>query len=87
MEFEWDAKKSTANAQKHGIDFTTAQRLWDDDIRLEIPARKIDEPRTIVIGRIGKHCWAAVVTHRGHRIRLISVRRARKEEIALYESI
>jgi len=34
----------------------------------------------------GKH-WSAIVTYRSERIRLISVRRARKEEIAIYESL
>ena len=52
---------------------------------LEIPAKTKDEPRFLVIGLIeGKH-WSAVVTYRGVNIRLISVRRARTEEVALYE--
>ena len=33
----------------------------------------------------GKH-WSAVITYRGERVRLISVRRARAEEVAIYES-
>lgn len=53
---------------------------------LEIPAKTEDEPRYLVIGLIdGKH-WSAVVTYRGANIRLISVRRSRSEEVALYES-
>ena len=53
---------------------------------LEVPAKTDDEPRFLVIGLIeGKH-WSAVVTYRGPNIRLISVRRSRKEEVALYES-
>ena len=53
---------------------------------LEIPAKTDDEPRYVVIGRIeGKH-WSAVITYREVNIRLISVRRARIEEVALYES-
>ncbi len=85
MEFEFDEAKSAANLVKHGIDFVHAQRLWHDGRLLEIPARTTDEPRLLVIGRIdGKH-WSAVVTHRAHRIRIISVRRARPEEVGLYE--
>jgi uncharacterized protein len=39
-----------------------------------------------VIGRIeGKH-WSAVVTYREQQVRIISARRSRKEEVALYES-
>lgn len=84
--FEFDAVKSEANRTKHGIDFVQAQDLWSDPMLLEIPARTDDEPRYLVIGKIdGKH-WSAVITYRGANIRLISVRRARTEEVVLYES-
>lgn len=84
--FEFDAAKSKSNRTKHGIDFAEAQRLWNDPMLLEIPAKTEDEPRFFVIGLIdGKH-WSAVVTYRGANIRLISVRRARTEEVVLYES-
>ncbi|MCL4864781.1 MAG: BrnT family toxin, partial [Gemmatimonadales bacterium] len=45
----------------------------------------VDEPRWVVIGRIEGRIWAAVITERSAVIRLISVRRARQEEVALYE--
>lgn len=84
--FEFDAIKSESNRTKHGIDFVKAQSLWSDPALLEIPANTDDEPRYIVVGLIdGKH-WSAVITYRGENIRLISVRRARIEEVALYES-
>ncbi len=87
MSFEHDQDKSDANKSKHGIDFHEAQALWDDPDMVEIPAKCLDEPRYLVIGIIdGKH-WSAVVTYQGENIRLISVRRSRKEEIELYESI
>ena len=53
---------------------------------LEIPARTADEPRFLVIGRIGAKHWSAIVTYRDEKVRIISVRRSRKEEIELYES-
>ena len=86
MEFEFDEEKSRANKVKHGIDFTEAQALWDDLDLLEIPARTEDEPRTISIGKIGGKHWSAIITERGKRVRIISVRRSRKEEVTLYES-
>ena len=86
MEFEYDAAKNRANRQKHGIDFDQAQVLWDDPNRLEIPAKTEDEPRWVVIGKIGDKHWSAIMTVRQDRIRFISVRRARTEEIVLYES-
>ena len=84
MDFEFDPAKSAANLTKHGIDFQTAQALWSDPHRLEIPARSMDEPRTQVVGRIGDSVWSAFITQRGDRIRIISVRRARDGEKAAY---
>ena len=84
--FEFDPAKSKSNLVKHTIDFIEAQLLWNDPMLLEIAAKTEDEPRYLVIGLIdGKH-WSAVMTYRGTTIRLISVRRARAEEVALYES-
>jgi uncharacterized DUF497 family protein len=53
---------------------------------VEIPARTIDEPRWLLIGKIAQKHWSAVITRREDKIRLISVRRSRDEEIAIYES-
>ena len=84
--FAFDAKKSESSRTKHSIDFVEAQKLWNDPMLLEIPAKTDDELRYLVIGWIdGKH-WSAVITYRGANVRLISVRRARTEEVALYES-
>lgn len=86
MVFEFDLQKNTINKEKHGIDFLEAQALWDDPELVEIPARTSDEPRFIVVGRIsGKH-WSAVITYREERVRIISARRSRPEEVAIYES-
>jgi uncharacterized protein len=84
--FEFDDHKSQANRKKHGIDFWDAQELWNDDYLLEIQAKSEDEPRFLVIGRIGQKYWSGVITYRNEKIRLISVRRARKVEVELYES-
>lgn len=85
MEFEYDPVKSKANQRKHGIDFTEAQALWLDVSRVEVPARTEDEPRWLVIGRIEDTYYSAVMTYRDDRVRLISARRSRKEEVAIYE--
>jgi len=85
-EFEFDPRKSETNKARHGIDFVQAQTLWADSRRMEIAARTEGEPRALVIGQIHGQPWAAVITYRGARIRLISVRRAREKEVALYES-
>lgn len=86
MDFEFDPHKSNSNKRKHGIDFHEAQALWFDPDFIEIPVKASDEPRLLVIGKIsGKH-WSEVVTFRSEKIRIISVRRSRKEEVDLYES-
>ena len=86
MECEFDPGKSASNLEKHGIDFERAEALWQDVRRVEIPARTTNEARWLVIGQIeGKH-WSAVVTYREQRVRIVSARRSRKEEVALYES-
>jgi hypothetical protein len=85
MEFDFDPAKSASNLEKHGVDFDTVQAIWQDVMRVEVPARTADEPRWLVVGQIaGKH-WSVIVTYREQRVRIISARRSRKEEVALYE--
>lgn len=86
MDFEFDPDKSETNKAKHGIDFYEAMSLWDDGRRLEIPARTSGEPRFMVIGAIAGTCWSAVITYRGEKTRMVSVRRSRREEVRLYEN-
>ena len=86
MEFEFDPNKSKANREKHGIDFLEAQKLWEDPYRIEIPAKKMDEPRFMLIGKIADQYWSAIFTYRLDKIRIISARRARTNEKEIYES-
>ena len=85
MKFEFDTKKSNSNKVKHGIDFYEAQSMWDDPDLIEIPVKTSDESRFLAIGKISEKHWSAVITYRGENIRIISVRRSRKEEVDLYE--
>ncbi|MGO1627898.1 BrnT family toxin [Microbacterium sp.] len=85
MEFEFDPTKSTANLNKHGIDFTEAQRLWLDEDRIEVRAHTEGEPRWLTVAKHGGRHWTAVHTFRNDRIRIISVRRSRQSEVDLYE--
>ncbi len=86
MDFEFDKTKCVSNKKKHGIDFIEAQFLWEDSNRIEIPAKTIDEPRFLIIGKIKDKYWSGIITYRDEKIRIISVRRSRKEEIEIYES-
>lgn len=84
--FEFDETKSASNFVKHGIDFHQAQALWNDDNYIQFSAQTFIENRTIVVGLLSDKHWAAVVTEREGAVRIISVRRARKREIEMYES-
>jgi uncharacterized protein len=85
IEFEFDMQKSQSNKEKHGIDFIEAQALWEDIDRIEIPARTIDEERHLLVGKISDKFWSAIFTYRDEKVRLISVRHSRKEEVEIYE--
>jgi uncharacterized DUF497 family protein len=83
--FEWDAAKRGANAKKHGIDFSDAIRVFSDPAALTIPSsQKASEQRYLVIGELDGGVVTVVCTQRGDRIRIISVRRARKSERKRY---
>ncbi len=84
--FEFDAHKSCTNFDKHGINFISAQVLWEDPDLLQVKAKSEGEQRYLVIGLIAEKYWSAVITYRDDTIRIISVRRSRKAEVSLYES-
>ena len=84
MELEYDPVKSEANKQKHGIDFERAKELWRDTNRAEFVARFSDEPRLGLIAGLDDRLWTTIYTVRGARTRIISVRRSRENEEAIY---
>ena len=86
MVYEFDLAKSDSNKQKHGIDFTQAQRLWAEP-HTQVATQSIHgEQRWLVIGSIDGKYWTAAITYRANKVRIISVRRARQSEIALLEN-
>ena len=84
MTFEFNSKKSAANLDKHGIDFEDAQDLWLDYQGLEMNARTIGEQRKILIAQVKDEIWSAIFTYRNKSIRIISVRKSRKNEKEIY---
>lgn len=67
------------------LTFRAAQVLWDDPDYILIPTKVVDEARFLIIGKIGEKHWSGIITYRDEQIRIISVRRSRKEEIDIYE--
>jgi len=86
MIFDYDKQKSNTNKEKHGIDFDQAQELWQDPDCIVIPARTMDESRYLLIGKLNQKIWSAIFTVRNKKIRIISVRRSRKNEEEIYKS-
>ncbi len=84
MEFEFDPYKSAVNKEKHGIDFIEAQALWFDPGKVEIKARTVGEPRKLIIAMLDEKVWSAIFTMRKNTIRIISVRKSRKDETEIY---
>lgn len=85
MKFECDPAKSESNKAKHGIDFEEARNLWKDAYALLGAASGTDEPRWLLTAEYESRLWTAVITYRDTAIRIISVRRSRKDEVARYE--
>lgn len=88
MIFEWDSDKEKININKHGLDFSTAARVFKDENRLEIfdELHSDLEERYITIGMIDNITYIVVVvyTERGEAIRIISARKATKNERRMY---
>jgi len=84
--FEFDPNKSQSNESKHGINFTSAQALWQDEDRVIFPANSETEQWFALFASYGGKVWAAFYAMREDRIRIISVRRAQTKEQEVYES-
>lgn len=82
--FEFDPVKSELNSRKHGIDFKTAIRLWEDPNRVVIKAKVVGEKRYLLIAKLERKCWSAIFTLRYGNVRIISVRKSRKNEKEIY---
>ena len=88
MIFEWDEEKNKANVKKHGIDFETAAHVFKDKNRIEYYdiVHSVFEDRYITIGEIDEVLIVILVvyTERSDAIRIISARKATKQERRAY---
>ena len=86
MEFEWDEEKNKVNQRKHRISFEEAAEIFSYPMYERIDTRfQYDEVRYIGIGRNNQMLiFTVVYTEREARIRIISARRANKQEQRLY---
>ncbi len=86
MIFEYDPKKSASNKIKHGIDFEEARKLWGDTRKVEIKARTVGENRYLLIAELNHEIWSVIYILQKNAIRIISVRKSRKNEKEIYFS-
>jgi len=86
MTYQWDRDKAIANLCKHEIDFADAVSVFSDDLAITMVDERFDEERFITIGvdAFGR-ILVVVFTWRGDDIRLISARKATRQERTQYE--
>ena len=84
--FEWDENERQSNITKHGIDFEDVLPIFYLP-HLDFALKFEKEPRRQATGMIGGLCFAVIYTTRGASIRIISARRARKNEQRAYREI
>jgi len=72
--------------KKHGIDLVEAQKLWYYPDLIEIKAKCNNELRFLIVAKIKRKLWSAIIAYRKDKIRIISVRRSRNSEVELYEA-
>jgi len=84
--FEWDEKKNVLNLKKHGVSFETATMVFNDPKRLDIYDQEHSEfeDRWNTIGLLSFEIISVIYTMRNGIIRLISARKADKEEEEMY---
>jgi uncharacterized protein len=88
MEFEWNLDKAELNLEKHGISFQEAATIFNDPLSITFPdpEHSIGENRYVIIGISGFE-QLLVVSHtdRGEKVRIISARKATRQERRFYE--
>lgn len=87
--FEWDSRKNDANIEKHGLDFVDVVLVFQDSYaRIEYdPKHSEGEERYRITGSIKGIIIVVVVifTDRNNVTRIISARRATRQEVKDYE--
>jgi len=84
MNVEWDEDKEQRNITKHGISFVMASKIFLVK-RFEVPSPKNNEERYVAIAEVGENVTTVVYTMRGSNYRIISARKASKQERRKYE--
>ena len=89
LDFEWDDEKADSNIEKHGISFEEATEVFLDPYYKEVETRETSygEVRYSVVGKIDDDFFVVVFTYRKNRVRIISARKAHRNERRKYHQI
>jgi uncharacterized DUF497 family protein len=83
--YEWNETKRKSNLSKHGVDFAAIDSfVWEAAKVIEDRRRSYGEARFLAFGPIGRRLHCVVFSVRGENIRIISLRKANRREVAIY---
>jgi len=89
LRFEWDERKASVNAKKHGVTFEEARSVFVDERAklIDDPDHSEDEERFVLLGLSSSlrlllvcHCYR----EKGNTVRIISARKATSRESKFY---
>lgn len=90
IKFEWDEAKASLNLKKHGVSFNEAKSIFYDENAIQFYDEShslLDEDRFLMLG-VSSLSNILTVCHcereDGNKIRIISVRKATKNERKYY---
>ena len=88
MKFEWNPNKAESNYEKHDVSFEEAATVFNDllSVTFPDPDHSVGESRYVIIG-VSRFGQLLIVSHtdRGEKIRIISARKATRQERRFYE--
>lgn len=85
MEFKWSESKRESNIQKHGLDFVDAPSVFNGlTYTFEDDRFSYSEQRYVTLGLLAQYPVSIVHTENDHEIRIISFRKATKNEANIY---
>jgi uncharacterized DUF497 family protein len=86
LKFEWNKSKAKDNYVKHGVSFELAEKVFKDPFAMEFPDDRQDygEERFVILGMVDGQVLYVAYTERKEAIRIISARRATKDEEEAY---
>ncbi len=82
--FEWDDQKERSNREKHKVSFKDAADIFNDSERIQYTSVRNGERRFKAIGKAFQAIIVVIYTTRDLIVRIISARRANKEERRIY---